>query len=103
MQEIPSTQSTGLKVIACSLGSFTKGIGLRVIVGPPSIRWHNRCPEQGGWRCRLSWHRRDCRHAVMGERCCYREEGCPQGARLRLESGRVWAREMLVSRCAGRG
>ena len=41
IQEIASTQSTGLKVIAYSLGSFTKGIGLRVIVGPPSMRRRN--------------------------------------------------------------
>jgi DNA polymerase-3 subunit epsilon len=30
------------------------------------------------------------------------KKGCPQGARLRLESRRVRATEMLVSRCGGR-
>ena len=66
MQEIASTQSTGLKVIAYSLGSFTKGIGLRVIVGPPSMHWRNHSPVQDGWRYRLSWNRRDCRHSGYG-------------------------------------
>jgi hypothetical protein len=40
--------------------------------------------------------------AVMGEGCRYREEGYPQGPRLRLEPWRVRATEMLVSRRIGR-
>jgi DNA polymerase III epsilon subunit-like protein len=28
--------------------------------------WRNRCPAQGGWRCRLFWNRRDCRHGGYG-------------------------------------
>ena len=48
------------------LASFTTGIGLRVIAGPLSMRWRNRYPAQGGWRCRLSWNRRDCRHGGYG-------------------------------------
>jgi len=35
-------------------GSFTMGIALGTIVGPPSMRWHNCCPAHGGWHCRLS-------------------------------------------------
>lgn len=34
------------------------GTGLRVIVGPPSMHWRNRCPAQGGWRYWLSWNTR---------------------------------------------
>jgi hypothetical protein len=40
--------------------------------------------------------------AVMGEGRRHREEGCSQGPRLRLESRRVRATEMLVSRRVGR-
>ena len=40
--------------------------------------------------------------AVMGQGRRHREEGCPQGPRLRLEPRRVWATEMLVSRYGGR-
>jgi Exonuclease len=46
--------------------SSTTVIGLRAIVGPPSMRWHNPSPAQGGWLCRLSWNRRDCRHGGYG-------------------------------------
>ena len=41
--------------------------------------------------------------AVMGEGRRHREEGYSQGPRLRLESRRVRATEMLVSRRGGRG
>jgi hypothetical protein len=44
MQEIASTQSTGLKVIAYSLGFFHEGH--RAIVGPPSMRWPKHFREQ---------------------------------------------------------
>jgi hypothetical protein len=40
--------------------------------------------------------------AIMGEGCRYREEGYPQGPRLRLEPWRIRATEMLVSRRIGR-
>ena len=48
-----------------SVSSMT-GIGLQAIVGPPSMHWRNRSPVQGGWRSRLSWNRRDCRHGGCG-------------------------------------
>ena len=66
-------------------GSSTTSIGPRVIVGLPFICWRNRSPLQGGWHCRLSWNRRDCRHGAMDEGRRHREEGCPQNRRLRLE------------------
>jgi hypothetical protein len=40
-------------------GFSTTDIGPRAIVGPPFMRWLNRYPVQGGWRCRLSWNRRE--------------------------------------------
>ena len=46
--------------------SFTMDIGLQVIAGPLSMRWLNGYPAQGGWRCRLSWNRRDCRLGGYG-------------------------------------
>jgi hypothetical protein len=55
-------------------GSFTTGIGLRAIAGPPFMRWRSRFSVQDGWRCRLSWNRRDCRHGDYGR-------GTPQSKR----------------------
>jgi Exonuclease len=46
--------------------SSMTGIEPRAIVGPLSMRWRNRSPAQGGWHCRLSWNRRDCRHGGYG-------------------------------------
>jgi hypothetical protein len=54
--------------------SFTTGIGPQAIVGPLSMRWHNRSPVQDGSLCRLSWNRRDCRHGGYGR-------GTPQSRR----------------------
>ncbi len=53
-------RSSALEFVAYSLGFFHDGSGPRVIVGPPSMRWPNRSPVQGGWQCRLSWNTRDC-------------------------------------------
>src|SRR5260370_37911154 len=43
------------------------GIGLRVIVAPPSMRWRNRSQAQGGWHYRHSWKQRDCQHGGYGQ------------------------------------
>src|SRR5215472_18715823 len=37
--------------------------------------------------------------AAVGTGRRYREEGCPQGPKLFVEPWRVWATEILVSRC----
>jgi hypothetical protein len=46
--------------------SFTTGIALQAIVGPPSMRWRNPSPAQGGWHCRFSCNKRNCRHGDYG-------------------------------------
>src|SRR3981081_2276994 len=32
----------------------------------PSMHWRNCSPAHSGWRCRLSWNRRDCRYGGYG-------------------------------------
>ena len=61
-------RSSALEFVAYSLDSFTMAIGLRVTVVPPSMRWHNDSPVQGGWHCRPSWNKRDDRHGGYGRR-----------------------------------
>src|SRR5713226_1060783 len=46
--------------------SFTTGIALGAIVGPPSTCWRNSFPALDDWHCRLSWSRRDCRLGGYG-------------------------------------
>jgi hypothetical protein len=49
------------------LASFTTGTRPRAIVGPPFMRWRNRSPAQGGWRCAPYRNTRDCRHGGYGQ------------------------------------
>jgi hypothetical protein len=46
--------------------SFTTGTGPQATAKRHSMRWYNRFQALGGWRCRLSWNRRDCRHGGYG-------------------------------------
>jgi hypothetical protein len=47
-------------------GFFTTGIGPQAIVGPPSMRWRDRCPAQGGSHSKRSWKKRGCRDGGYG-------------------------------------
>jgi hypothetical protein len=59
-------RSSALEFVAYSLGFSTTGIGLRAIVGLPSMRWRNCYPAQGGWHYRHSWNKRDYRPGGYG-------------------------------------
>jgi hypothetical protein len=95
-------RSSALEFVAYSLGFFHDGIGLRAIVGPPSMCCLNRSPVSAAGITDTPGESEIADMAVMGEGHRHRGEGRAEDPRLRLEPRRVRATEVLVSRRVGR-
>jgi hypothetical protein len=95
----PQLNQFGLQVVAHSLGSFTRGIGLRVIDRHPpcagtAASRHGTAGVAGSLgTARLPSWRLWARDPAIEK---------PKDSRLFLEPRRVRATEMVVSRCVGR-
>jgi hypothetical protein len=59
-------RSSALEFVAYSLGFFHDGHRAASDCRATLMHWRNRSPAQGGWQCRFSWNRRDCRHGGYG-------------------------------------
>jgi hypothetical protein len=89
-------RSSALEFVAYSLGFFHDGHRAASDSLATLHLLRNRSPVRGGWHCRLSWRRRDCRHGGYGR-------GKPPSTRrmsLRPEVTRG-AQETLDDRGAG--